>query len=173
MVVYSNELLFIGLPTYFDWQPKILIYLDLTFQASCYNYHTPCRGLNSLASMVTMPYAIKQGPRRRPRIGGKCLLLLVVPIKLSSLVGELPMDCPNGALKRLECLLECSSTNGGSVLILPGHGIATATSLHYLAIRSVASSSNHLMDIYPVNYLSIRRTFQNCTNHRMNQCSTS
>ena len=58
--------------------------------------------------------------------GGKCLLPFVL---LSSLVGEALAD-GNGELDVLDCLFECTGMAGGSPFIVPGHGIATETSLH-------------------------------------------
>lgn len=60
---------------------------------------------------------------------GKCLLLFIVA---SSLVGEVEVEggC-DGREERFDCLLECICTSGGSPFTVPGHGIATDTSLHW------------------------------------------
>ncbi|KAL3839534.1 hypothetical protein ACJIZ3_024125 [Penstemon smallii] len=182
-MVIKNEVDLV--PTDFYRQPEILKHPDLTFQTCRYNYEAPCCCLYSL---ILGTAVIKQRPRSGPILrwrspgsrngrGGKCLLLLA-PTRLSSRVGELLTDGGSGgALDRFECLLECNSTTGGSVFTLPGHGIATETSLQwkcsfawmgielkvnrvpedlYLAIRSVASSSDHFMNVRPVDNLTIR-----------------
>lgn len=62
--------------------------------------------------------------------GGKCFLLFE-EAAMSSRVGELQAEagCED---ERFECRFECNgSVVGGSPLMVPGHGIATETSLHW------------------------------------------
>lgn len=59
---------------------------------------------------------------------GGNILLLFATAEQSSLVGDPTGVCE---LVRLECLLECSGIGGGSPFMVPGHGIATETSLHW------------------------------------------
>ena len=62
--------------------------------------------------------------------GGNCLLLFT-PAKLSSQVGDPLAEGGSGIDRFVERLLECTSTIGGSFMILPGHGMAIETSLHW------------------------------------------
>lgn len=60
---------------------------------------------------------------------GGNILLLFATAEESSLVGD-PTE-GGCELIRLECLFECSGIGGRSPFIVPGHGIATETSLHW------------------------------------------
>lgn len=57
-------------------------------------------------------------------------LLPFDPDKMSSWVGD-PVAVGGHGVECFECLLECTLTTGGSNFMLPGHGIATETSLHW------------------------------------------